>query len=163
MPPAEFKEAYCQPRVRLQRTDSNPEVTLRGIASTSQAGRSFYLVQSSDYVRWFVDQSHGVRQAESLKHITIVTPDDVISLRGRWRFLNVAATVSTSTRKTSRVQAISRCWRGDRALRAAPGPHGSFHTRASRTVRPNATATFVRTGCAGASPGSGKEAGREAE
>src|SRR4030088_121853 len=60
--------------------ESDALVTLDAIAATSQAGRSFYLVEDSEYLRWFVDQSHGVRRPESLVHITIVTIDDVIDV-----------------------------------------------------------------------------------
>jgi hypothetical protein len=60
--------------------ESDALVTLDAIAATSQAGRSFYLVEDSDYVRWFVGQSHGIQRAESLRHITIVTIDDVIDV-----------------------------------------------------------------------------------
>ena len=63
--------------------ESDALVTLDAIAATSQAGRSFYLVEDSDYVRWFVDQSHGIQRAESLRHITIVTIDDVIGCNSR--------------------------------------------------------------------------------
>jgi hypothetical protein len=60
--------------------ESDALVTLAAISATSQAGRSFYLVEESDYIRWFVDQSHGIRRPESLMHITIVTIDDVIDV-----------------------------------------------------------------------------------
>jgi hypothetical protein len=60
--------------------ESDALVTLDAIAATSQVGRSFYLVEDSDYVRWFVVQSHGIQRAESLRHITIVTIDDVIDV-----------------------------------------------------------------------------------
>jgi hypothetical protein len=60
--------------------ESDSLVTLREIAVTAQAGRSFYIVENSDYVRWFVDQSHGIRRMESLQHIAIVTIDDIIDV-----------------------------------------------------------------------------------
>ena len=55
-------------------------VTLNAVNSTSTAGRSFYLVEDSDYVRWFVEQNYGVRHAESLTHILIATVDDIIDV-----------------------------------------------------------------------------------
>jgi hypothetical protein len=60
--------------------ESDALVTLDAIAATSQAGRSFYFVEDSVYLRWFIDQSHGIRRAESLVHMTIVTIDDVIDV-----------------------------------------------------------------------------------
>lgn len=60
--------------------ESDALVTLDAIAATSHAGRSFYLVEDSEYLRWFVEQSHGIRQSESLVHITVVTIDDVIDV-----------------------------------------------------------------------------------
>jgi hypothetical protein len=60
--------------------ESDALLTLNAIGTSSQAGRSFYLVEESDYIRWFVQQGCGVQQAESLSHITIVTIDDVIDV-----------------------------------------------------------------------------------
>ena len=60
--------------------ESDALVTLRSIRTSSQQGRSFYLVEESDYIRWFVEQGFGTQQAESLTHITIVTIDDVIDV-----------------------------------------------------------------------------------
>lgn len=60
--------------------ESDALVTLHSINTSSQAGRSFYLVEDSDYVRWFVEQGHGIRRAESMTHITIVTIDDIIDV-----------------------------------------------------------------------------------
>lgn len=60
--------------------ESDALVTLDAIGATSQAGCSFYLVDDSDYIKWFVDQGHGIQNAGSLKHITIVTIDDVIEV-----------------------------------------------------------------------------------
>jgi hypothetical protein len=54
--------------------------TLNAMSSTSQTGRSFYLVEDSEYLRWFVEQSYSVRQAESLTHIMIATIDDIIDV-----------------------------------------------------------------------------------
>lgn len=60
--------------------ESDALVTLDAIVATSQPGRSFYFVEDSDYIRWFVDQGHGVQRAESLRHIAIITIDDVIDV-----------------------------------------------------------------------------------
>jgi hypothetical protein len=37
-------------------------------------------VEHSDYVRWFVEQSHGIQRVEALTHVTITTIDDVIDV-----------------------------------------------------------------------------------
>jgi hypothetical protein len=58
-------------------------VTLDTITATSLAGRSFYLAEESDYVRWFVEQGDGIQRAESLIHMTIVTTDAVIDVISR--------------------------------------------------------------------------------
>lgn len=47
--------------------------TLDAIDATSQLGRSFYVVEDSEYVQWFVDQGHGIRHTEKLIHTTILT------------------------------------------------------------------------------------------
>jgi hypothetical protein len=60
--------------------ESDALVTLDNINSTSVLGRSFYLVEKSEYVSWFVNQSHGIQLAQSLKHVTIITIDDVIDV-----------------------------------------------------------------------------------
>jgi hypothetical protein len=55
-------------------------VTLNAIGSISELGRSFYRVEESDYIRWFVEQSYGIRSPESLTHIVITTIDDIIDV-----------------------------------------------------------------------------------
>lgn len=71
---------FSDPLAFRKAGESDALVTLDAIGATSQAGCSFYLVDDSDYVRWFVGQGHGSQNAESLKHITIVTTDDVIEV-----------------------------------------------------------------------------------
>jgi hypothetical protein len=60
--------------------DGDALVTLHSIGAAPQAGKSFYLVEDSDYIRWFIEQGYGIRRAEPLQHITIVTLDDVIDV-----------------------------------------------------------------------------------
>lgn len=57
-------------------------VTIHAISATSQLGRSFYLVEDSEYVCWFVDQGYGIwrDRIESLLHLTVATVDDVIDI-----------------------------------------------------------------------------------
>ena len=60
--------------------ESDALVTLNAIRNTSKSGLSFYFVEDSDYARWFVAQSHGMKRAEELVHMVIVTIDDVIEV-----------------------------------------------------------------------------------
>ena len=60
--------------------ESDAFVTIDAIVATSEVGRSFYFVEDSDYIRWLVDQGHGIQSAESLRHIAITTVDDVIDV-----------------------------------------------------------------------------------
>ncbi len=60
--------------------ESEGLATLDAIAATSEPGRSFYIVEDSDYVRWIVEQSHGIQKAQLLTHFTIVTVDDIIDV-----------------------------------------------------------------------------------
>jgi hypothetical protein len=60
--------------------ESEGLVTLDAIAATATPGRSFYVVENSDYVRWLVEQSHGIQKPQSLTHFTIVTIDDIIDV-----------------------------------------------------------------------------------
>jgi hypothetical protein len=60
--------------------ESEGLVALDAIATTSSPGRSFYVVEDSDYVRWLVEQSHGIQKPELLTQYTIVTVDDIIDV-----------------------------------------------------------------------------------
>jgi len=60
--------------------ESEGLVTLDAIAATSKPGRSFYIAEDSDYVRWLVKQSHGIQKPELLTQYTIVTVDDIVDV-----------------------------------------------------------------------------------
>ena len=60
--------------------ESEGLVMLNAIATTSQPGLSFYVVEDSDYLRWLVEQSHGIQETQKLTHFAIITIDDIIDV-----------------------------------------------------------------------------------
>lgn len=49
-------------------------------AGSAELGRSFYRVEGSDFLDWFVAQSHGVRAKDALIHLTVMTTNDIIDV-----------------------------------------------------------------------------------
>lgn len=47
---------------------------------TSKLGLSFYRVENSQFLEWFLAQGYGVRASERLLHISVMTSDDIIDV-----------------------------------------------------------------------------------
>lgn len=54
--------------------------TLSQISPEGLAGRYFYLVENSDFVEWFIDQSYGVREIGVVEHYLICSENDIIDV-----------------------------------------------------------------------------------
>lgn len=54
--------------------------TLSQLSESALPGRSFYMVEESTFVDWYVKQGYGIRDTSTLKHYAVVTIDDVIDV-----------------------------------------------------------------------------------
>lgn len=47
-------------------------------------GLPFFIVDNSEYIKWFLDQSSGIYQKQDVKHFVFVTPHDVIEVLSKY-------------------------------------------------------------------------------
>ncbi|SFN01071.1 hypothetical protein [Dokdonella immobilis] len=60
--------------------ESDSLILINELHKQSMLGKSFFRVNSSDFINWFQSQNHSVRELNSLAHYAIVTLDDVIDV-----------------------------------------------------------------------------------
>jgi hypothetical protein len=60
--------------------EGDAQVVLSHISALKLQGLSFYEVEKSSFVEWFVNQTFGVRDQNKIKHIAVHTVDDVIDV-----------------------------------------------------------------------------------
>jgi hypothetical protein len=54
--------------------------TLRDIKESSESGTKLYLVEDSEYLRWFHFESENIRKGQELAHYCLTTIDSVIDV-----------------------------------------------------------------------------------
>ena len=60
--------------------EGNALQALQDAADSTKLGRSFYRVEESDFLDWFVAQGHGIRASDPLIHFVVMTMNDVIDV-----------------------------------------------------------------------------------
>jgi hypothetical protein len=60
--------------------EGDASLALNDLYRTATPGRSFYKVEDSDFVKWFLAQSHGIHEDKLIQHFVICTVDDIIDV-----------------------------------------------------------------------------------
>jgi hypothetical protein len=53
---------------------------LVALESIQAPGLTFYTVEESDFVSWFIERGHGIRATQTICHYVVVAVDDIIDV-----------------------------------------------------------------------------------
>lgn len=76
----EWKIVFSEPLAYLRTDEGDRLNTLNEISSSAGAGKMIYVVEQSDFLRWFESENYGIRKKDKYVHYLVAALNDMIDV-----------------------------------------------------------------------------------